>query len=405
MKVSRIFLVLFLSGLIWLVISQFFFCTRFEFKQNPIAFQGKNIYNPYANINAANWKKCNFHAHANAWNGLTNGSGSAADIHRVYDSLNYGVHCVSNYHQIDTVNAAQQNYVSAYEHGFNLMKTHQLVLGGRDVEWLEYLFPQTANNKQDILNYLSLDTNSLVILNHPALRNGYSDKELSRLTNFNCMEVLSPYGISEKQWDIVLSAGKPVFVVGNDDLHDIYNKDQVGRMATILNLKNTNQSSVLSALKKGEGYGIVLGKTQDPFKLPELKSLQLARNIIQLKLTEKAQSIDFIGQNGKLLASFSDCKNVQYELKTSDCYARAKITFDNGTQIYLNPVFFTNATNFAQIQNPVNYTETIIFKLIGASLCAAWLLWAWSFINGGRSSKSGRYPLPTFPDNTFPEFN
>ena len=405
MKVSRIFLVLFLSGLIWLVISQFFFCTIFEFKQNPKAFQGKKIYNPYANIKAANWEKCNFHAHANAWNGLTNGSGSGADIHRVYDSLNYGVHCVSNYHLIDTVNAGQKNYVSAYEHGFNLMKTHQLVLGGTNVEWLEYLFPQTANNKQNILNYLSLDTNSLVILNHPALRNGYSDKELGRLTNFNCMEVLSPYGISEKQWDIVLSAGKPVFIVGNDDIHDIHNKEQVGRMATILNLQNTNQESVLSALKKGEGYGIVLGKTQDPFNLPELKSLYLAKNSIQLKLTEKAQSIDFIGQNGKLLASFTDRKNVQYQLKTSDCYARAKITFENGTQIYLNPVFYTQTSNFAQIQNPVNYTETLIFKLIGALLYAAWLFWAWIFINGGRSSKSGRYPLPTFPDNTYPEFN
>jgi len=405
MKVSRIFLVIFLSGIFWLVIAQFFFCTRFQFKQESIAFQGENIYNPYANINAANWEKCNFHAHGNAWNGLTNGSGSAADIHRVYDSLNYGVHCVSNYHQIDTVDAAQQNYVSAYEHGFNLMKTHQLVLGGRDVEWLEYLFPQTANNKQDILNYLSLDTNSLVILNHPALRNGYSDKELSRLTNFNCMEVLSPYGISEKQWDIVLSAGKPVFVVGNDDIHDIYDKEKVGRMATILNLKNTNQASVLSALKKGEGYGIVLGKNQDPFQLPELKRLLLKENKLDLHLTEKAKSIDFIGQNGKLLASFTDSKNVQYKLNTSDCYARTKITFENGTQIYLNPVFFTNTTNFAQVQNPVNYTETIIFKLIGTLLYAAWLLWAWSFINGGRSSKSGRYQMPTFPDSTFPEFN
>jgi len=405
MKVSRIFLVIFLSGIFWLVIAQFFFCTRFQFKLESIAFQGENIYNPYANINAANWEKCNFHAHGNAWNGLTNGSGSAADIHRVYDSLNYGVHCVSNYHQIDTVDAAQQNYVSAYEHGFNLMKTHQLVLGGRDVEWLEYLFPQTANNKQDILNYLSLDTNSLVILNHPALRNGYSDKELSRLTNFNCMEVLSPYGISEKQWDIVLSAGKPVFVVGNDDIHDIYDKEKVGRIATILNLKNTNQASVLSALKKGEGYGIVLGKNQDPFQLPELKRLLLKENKLDLHLTEKAKSIDFIGQNGKLLASFTDSKNVQYKLNTSDCYARTKITFENGTQIYLNPVFFTNTTNFAQVQNPVNYTETIIFKLIGTLLYAAWLLWAWSFINGGRSSKSGRYQMPTFPDSTFPEFN
>jgi hypothetical protein len=285
------------------------------------------------------------------------------------------------------------------------MKTHQLVLGGKDVEWLEYLFPQTANNKQDILNYLSLDTNSLVILNHPALRNGYSDKELIRLTNFNCMEVLSPYGISEKQWDIVLSAGKPVYIVGNDDIHDIYDKEKVGRMATILNLKNTNQKSVLSALKKGEGYGIVMGKTQDPFQLPELKRLSIKENKLDLQLSKKAEKIDFIGQNGKLLASFTDSKNAQYELKTSDYYARAKITFENGTQIYLNPVFFTNTTNFAQVQNPINFTETIIFKLIGTLLYAAWLLWAWSFISGGRSSKSGRYQIPTFPDSTFPEFN
>jgi len=219
------------------------------------------------------------------------------------------------------------------------------------------------------------------------------------------MEVLSPYGISEKQWDIVLSAGKPVFVVGNDDMHDIYNKEQVGRMATILNLKNTNQQSVLSALKRGEGYGIVLGKTQDPFQLPELMHLLVKENKLDLQLSEKAKGIDFIGQNGKLLASFTDRKNVQYQLKTSDCYARAKITFKNGTQIYLNPVFFTNTTNFAQVQNPVNFTETIIFKVIGTLLYAAWLLWAWSFINGGRSSKSGRYQMPTFPDNTFPEFN
>jgi hypothetical protein len=219
------------------------------------------------------------------------------------------------------------------------------------------------------------------------------------------MEVLSPYGISEKQWDIVLSAGKPVFVVGNDDLHDIYNKEQVGRMATILNLKNTNQAAVLSSLKKGEGYGIVLGKTQDPFQLPELKHLLVKENKLDLQLSEKAKSIDFIGQNGKLLASFNGSKNVQYQLKISDCYARTKITFENGTQIYLNPVFFTNTTNFAQVQNPVNYLETIIFKVIGTLLYAAWLLWAWSFINVGRSSKSRRYQMPTFPDNTFPEFN
>ena len=52
MKASRIFLVIFLSGIFWLVIAQFFFCTRFQFKQEASAFKGNIIYNPYANINA-----------------------------------------------------------------------------------------------------------------------------------------------------------------------------------------------------------------------------------------------------------------------------------------------------------------------------------------------------------------
>lgn len=404
MKIQRLIPFLFLSGLLWLVISQFFFCTRFDFKKNTHRFQGNKIYNPYQNCNSNNWEKCNFHAHSNAWNGLTNGNGTAADIHRIYDSLNYAVHCVSNYQNVDTANSNEKNYLPAYEHGFNLLKTHQLVLGSNEVTWLEYLFPQSINNKQAILNNLSLDTSAVVILNHPALRNGYNNDELSSLTNFNCMEVLSPYGISEKQWDIVLSAGKPAFIVANDDVHDILNKDKVGKIFTVLNLKNTKQKTVLSALKSGSGYGVVLGKTQENTNIPKLKSLNLVKDWLNLKLSKRAKRIDFYGQNGKLLSSFFECKNVKYQLKPSDCYARAKITFDNGTMLYLNPVFYTNTTNFAQFQNPVNYIETNIFKIIGIMIFVAWLLIAWKFINKNNATRS-KIEFPTFPDSAYPEFN
>ena len=80
--------------------------------------------------------------------------------------------------------------------------------------WKDYLLPQTLNNKQDIINRLSADTNALVIVNHPIVRNGYSVQDFQYLTHFSCIDVLSPSCISTTMWDAALSAGKPVFTNG-----------------------------------------------------------------------------------------------------------------------------------------------------------------------------------------------
>ena len=68
------------------------------------------------------WVKCNFHAHARSWNGITNGHGTAIMINSAYKSLKYGVHCVSNYQNIDTTGCMGKSYISAYEHGYNINK-------------------------------------------------------------------------------------------------------------------------------------------------------------------------------------------------------------------------------------------------------------------------------------------
>ncbi|GAB2797972.1 hypothetical protein GCM10027275_49340 [Rhabdobacter roseus] len=171
--------------ILMLVVSQYFFCPRFEFEARS-PFAGPVLYNPYQSIDSTNWVKCNFHAHAKAWRGVPNGKGNASDIHRAYGSLNYGIHCVSNYQQIDTTNSADAGFIPAYEHGYNPAKTHQLVLGGNRVLWLDYLFPQTTENKQNVLNRLQ-DSQPVIILNHPKIRDGYTEGDLQRLTGYDCM--------------------------------------------------------------------------------------------------------------------------------------------------------------------------------------------------------------------------
>jgi hypothetical protein len=403
MILSRAALILLLSAILFLFLSQFFFSTRFTFDDSPSPFSGNLIYNPYDSLNSEKWVKSNFHAHAKAWKGVTNGHGTAADIHRVYDSLGYGIHSVSNYHNIDTASFANSGYISAYEHGYNLMKTHQLVLGGNKVLWLDYILPQTRNNKQDIINALSPDTNSVVILNHPALRNGYTQEDLLYLTNYDCMEVLSPSAIASEQWDATLSAGKAVFIVGNDDEHNILKKERVGRICTFVNVEERKKENVLKALKTGKSYGMIIGPGQDPFSLPELQSLQVNNDTIVLQLGAEAKKISLFGQNGRLIASYAQTDYARYALKVADHYARAVIDFENGTRMFLNPVFFTNSVVLSQSTVDINHLETAGFRLLGIGIIVIWFNWAWSFVWGRkRIASRGKFSFPVIPKYFFP---
>ncbi|MHB1177106.1 MAG: CehA/McbA family metallohydrolase domain-containing protein [Daejeonella sp.] len=401
MNLPRAALILFLSAILWLVLSQFFFSTRYIFFDSPVPFKGAIIYNPYDSLYAEKWVKSNFHAHSIAWKGITNGQGTAQDIHHAYDSLQYGIHCVSNYQTIDTTYSSEKNYISAYEHGYNLLKVHQLVLGIDKVYWPDYLLPQTLNNKQDVLNYLSSDTNAVVILNHPAVRNGYTTEDLLYLTNYDCMEVLNPAAISLQQWDAALSAGKPVYIVGNDDIHDILKKDRLGRMCTFVNVPVQNKKNVLKALKRGMSYGMILGARQDPYALPSLESLKVIGDTVVLQVNKEAKKITFTGQNGRLLAIFPQTETARYVLKKDDHYARATIEYENGTSMFLNPVFFTHSPVLSKDAASVNHLETTIFRLIGLFIAIIWIKWVGRFITGRKKSAGGNFLPPSFPGRLF----
>src|SRR5690348_9985925 len=122
---GRLVIVIVSSLLIWLVIKQYLFCPSFNFNASA-PFSGKFFYNPYDSLRTDRWIKCNFHAHSNAWHGLTHGRGTAIDVYHKYDSMHYAIHCVSDYQSINKTYAHLPHFIPAYEHGYNFGKTHQL---------------------------------------------------------------------------------------------------------------------------------------------------------------------------------------------------------------------------------------------------------------------------------------
>ena len=388
MKILRVVMLSFVTWLLWLVISQYFFCAHF-YEQDPTPFAGTNLFNPYDSISSEKWVKCNFHAHAKAWNGVTNGHDHAASIHKAYSALKYGIHCVSNYHYIDSTNSQDKGFIAAYEHGYNVNKTHQLVLGSNKVVWLDYLFPQTFHNKQHILKNL-YDPEAVIILNHPEIRQGYTDQDFASLSNYDCMEVLNPSATSTRAWDAALSAGKKVFIVGNDDIHNLNEKERLGKMCTFVNIPQNDGAMVLKALKSGKSYGAIIGKTQDLDSVPVLNYVRTNNDTVTIEVSQTAGKVTISGQNGNRIASYTTTNKVSFHIKPSDHYARATFEYDNGTTIFLNPVFFTPQSGYRETSVYENYGQTAVFRILGLILLSLWVFLLWSMATGqiaGRNLK------------------
>ncbi len=383
MKILRFFSLLLATILLWFAVQQYFFCPRFSYNE-PVPFSGDRLYNPYVNSDSSCWIKCNFHAHSNAWHGFTNGHGTSTEIQKIYDSLGYAVHLISDYQKIDTSNEEAANYVPAYEHGYNIRKTHELVMGDQHVTWLDYLFPQTLCNKQQILNKLSADENNLVVINHPDVRDAFRKSDFKYLCHYNCMEVISPSSYAFGDWDAALSSGKPVFIVGNDDLHNVFDTCCVGRFCTWVNTAFIDSKNVISSLKKGCSYAMKIAAVPGEsfehkikrlrYDLPRLRSFNVDQNAISVELNQPAKKIIFTGENGKELSASVKNTVASYKMKKEDRYVRVSAYFEDGTEIFLNPVYRYNKSVNTGSAFFINTAATDLFRILGFLILSGWAI-------------------------------
>jgi hypothetical protein len=296
------------------------------------AFTGTHWYNPYA-TGRGQWRKANFHAHAQAWAGLTNGRADPDLVVHRYATLGYDVAAITNYQQITHAHGPASTSLATYEQGYNARKVHLLALGAHSVGWLDYPLFQSANEEQDRVDRLRA-LGATVVLAHPRLRGGISDDDLRALTGYTALEVASSTTDGEAAWDVALTAGRAVWGMGGDDTHDVADMTRTARVWTLVDAASTRPIDLLDALHAGRLVAVrgVRGQAD-----VALRSLTMRGDTLDVALDGAAATVTFIGAGGALLARRVGSHAARYVIPAAAPYVRVVARTPNAT-LYLSPV-------------------------------------------------------------------
>ena len=336
-------------------------------------FSGNKFYNPYENIEHGKWLKANFHAHSNAWWGFTDGRENVADeMKERYKSLDYDIFSISDYMKINNLFSGENIFVPVYEHGYGFTKNHQLVIGAKNVDWLDYLFLQTKSDKQHTLDEIKKDDN-IIVLNHPHLRNAYSSGDVKKLTGYDYIEIVNQnHGTALDLWDDALSSGSLIFGITGEDSHNSKNYIDMGKCFNLIYTDKASLQGVLTALKSGRIIAVDLVSGNGNYNVLKTRSKELIipesckmlDGTFCIKFGSPVRDIEFIGQDGKHMKSFAKTDSASYSFLPGDTYIRTEITLNNGTKIYLNPVIRYNGNNIPHYSAVVNSRATFLFWAI-----------------------------------------
>ncbi len=370
---------------LWIVVI-FFIVLLFQYILAPVydfpkpePFSGNKIFNPYQHADSLFWKKANFQVQSRVWGGITDGrENSNKMIDSVYRFLEYDIIGISDYMQINKYKSGEKSYIPIYEHGYGVLKHHQICIGAEKVNWRDYFLYQSIHHKQHVINILR-DDNDLVILAHPKLREAYKPSELKWLTNYDGIEILNYFGISINYWDPALSSGHYVIAMGNDDAHNVTDSDEVGNYCTFIYTESNAGDSVINALKKGRSFAAKIYRPADqPFEdkkrrikdIAVLKKAKVINDSFFVEVDRKAYEFRFIGQNGELKKTVKNSCEAHYTIKPEDTYIRTEILFPSKNIYYLNPI--AKYSDKWPPEKPIltrNITKTWIYRIIfGATL-------------------------------------
>jgi hypothetical protein len=365
--------------LLFLVTELLFYFTApvYDFPR-PEPFSGDKLFNPYAGIDSNSWKKANFHFHTRAWSGLTSGRGNLAeDSYEMYRELGYDIIGISNYQSISTLFNDSSGYIPVYEHGFGFRKRHHIVIGAKDVLWYDYSLVQNLHNRQHILDLLR-DRCEVSVIAHPDWENGFPPDQMRYLSNYDLIEVLDNNWRSVPQWDAALSSGHPVFILADDDAHDISNPKQVGVCCTFINSPSLKPSDIYSALKAGRAFCADIYiyedttqalKIREHHSIPKLKQVEVRGDTLFVATDSIPRKITFIGQNGVRKKVVYISNSAWYRFSPDDTYIRTEINYftwwrGKGTTFYLNPVFRYNGEKPSNaLRAEINWPRTWIFRI------------------------------------------
>ncbi len=343
-----------------LAVSIQYYATTIYNDPNSKPFEGEYFYNPYDGYQP-HTLKANFHAHSVAHMGLTNGSNEVEEVQAFYSSKGYDIASISNYQKI-TVDSNNVNYIPVYEHGYNIKKVHQLVINAQKVSFFDFAGFQGKNQKQEVFSWLK-NPKSIVAIAHPKFMNGYPAKDLKKLRGYKLIEVFTRYRSTTALWDSVLSAGMPVWLLASDDSHDISRRSDAGRRWTRIAAHGRSADSVVAALRRGCHYGVSNGEISNDIN--SLLAFNVRNDSIELKLSNTADVIKFIGDGGMVYDEFYHTSTARFGIPTYATYVRVEVKTQSET-ILLNPVVRFNGKSLSdtEVLPEVDYPKTTLTRLL-----------------------------------------
>jgi hypothetical protein len=338
----------------------------------PTPFSGAEWLNPYAGIGGT-WQRANLHAHGRAWNGFTNGKQTNDEIVRRYRELGYDVPGISNYQRISDLHDPAA--VPLYEHGYNIGKHHQLAIGARRVAWFDFPLWQSVSQQQYVIDRVKA-TAELVALAHPNSRFAYTLEDLRKLTGYDLIEVVNGPFTAEDSWDAVLSSGRAVWGVANDDTHDLTDPRRTAAAWNMIAAETANVADVISALKKGQSYSVSRTGALAASGLTTLSRVEVVDGTLSVTCSGVPATFTFIGQHGAERKKVKSVRSAQYTLTAADTYVRVVVEAPQ-TVLYLNPVIRYNGRELAASAASVAAAATWTRRTAFLVACATLTVVAW----------------------------
>jgi len=342
--------------LILLLVALYYQSEIFSFSQTPVNHPS-SFYNPYQNWNKKKALKANFHAHGQAWGGITNGHNSDDEIIKEYKKLGFSIAAVSNYHSISKIKDTSLLYIPCYEQGFNVSKTHLLAIDATEAYNLDFPLGQSLSQKQTrILNLKK--TASLLALTHPGLGEGFNTQDLKYLKGYDLMEVLSPYFESFDLWDYALNQGHLSWILANDDTHDL-KKQPPGRFFNLIMTENNTKFDVVKALKNGNHVAYASDKGIVDVSL---EKISLKGNTLNYSFSGNINRVKLV-RNGEM---FMVDPRGQVILQETDKYVRFEVVGEKSV-LYTNPIYrlkSSDVAEFSTIPYKIDILKTFAYRIL-----------------------------------------
>jgi hypothetical protein len=187
-------------------------------------------------------------------------------------------------------------------------------------------------------------------INHPNLRWSFGAEELSQIEGDRLLEIWNGHpavnnaggggapGL-EEIWDVLLTAGKPIYGIAVDDAHHFQgefaaDRSNPGRGWIAIRAASLEPVALMTALEAGHFYASTGVEIDDVVVTP--KRIEIVIRVDGLFRYETT----FIGSGGRILATSIDNPAV-FDLTADEGYVRAKVRDSGGRVAWTQPVFVT----------------------------------------------------------------